>query len=345
MNLFSEILMLEPIGIYRVLERHNTGLVVENVFLDKDAPGTCHRRRRGYVIFIHHLRRTDRGFACDQRPQIIELLGRQRFGYGNEQQAQLFDQRRVGFPHDCFGTVLGGSQPCKLRQLLHIIGMIVGKSYKQGAGRIIDYFPCFRESTFDEIDPIRSFDLVQENNISELIKRLRRIGKYFEHHVPLAAIQTIGDMLVLLPMRAETFLKKVGIVEFCNILKFVDADHDFQTFLLRYIFCKVENLVWIAFYLLPVEIERHFVCRIIPDNHLGHDSGEEFFCIPDCFVPTRRGRFDNVLRQQRIKMGLIAHIEEIDVADAEVLVLSGRCLLYTYQSPRDRTRSRIQSYA
>ena len=79
----------------------------------------------------------------------------------------------------------------------------------------------------------------------------------------LAAIQTIGNILMLLPVRPQTFLEVVRILEFGNILKLVDTDNDFKYFFLCNIFSDVEKFVGTALNLLSVEIERHFIHRVV----------------------------------------------------------------------------------
>ena len=91
--------------------------------------------------------------------------------------------------------------------------------------------------------------------------------------MPLAAIQAIGDMLVSLPMRPQTFLKIIGFVELRNILKLVDANHDFQTLILGDFFSEIEDLIGIPFDLFPVE-------RSFPITNLGTIREKNFFVFP-----------------------------------------------------------------
>ncbi len=172
MMLFCKITMLEPIGINRILERHDSGLVVENVFLDKRLARPSYRCRRTDAISIHYFRRGNGRFSCYQSLQIVELLGRQCFGDRYEQQTQLFDQRRVSFLDNLFGTGSRCSEPRKLRQLLDIVRVIVCQFDNRSACLIGDYLSRGCKPFLDEIDQIRCLYFVQENQISEFVKRL-----------------------------------------------------------------------------------------------------------------------------------------------------------------------------
>lgn len=70
----------------------------------------------------------------------------------------------------------------------------------------------------------------------------------------LATIQAVCNTLVMLPMRTQFFLEIIGIGELCNILELIYTDDDFNSFLLGNLLGKVENFIWIALYILPIEV-------------------------------------------------------------------------------------------
>lgn len=70
-----------------------------------------------------------------------------------------------------------------------------------------------------------------------------------------ATIQAIGYILVLLPVRAQLLLKIVRVGKLRNILKLIDADDYFKTFLLGNPLRKIKNLIGVLFYRLPIEVD------------------------------------------------------------------------------------------
>ena len=47
-----------------------------------------------------------------------------------------------------------------------------------------------------------------------------------------AAVEAIGYMPMALPVRPEAFLEEYRVVEIGNVLEFIDADNDAESFLL-----------------------------------------------------------------------------------------------------------------
>ena len=83
------------------------------------------------------------------------------------------------------------------------------------------------ETGFEKVYQISRFNFIQKHQIAEFVERLRRIGENFQHHVPFASVQAIGNVLMQLPMRTKFFLKIIRVGEFCNVLKFVNAYYYF----------------------------------------------------------------------------------------------------------------------
>ena len=64
-----------------------------------------------------------------------------------------------------------------------------------------------------------------------------------------------------------------------NILELINANHNFESLLLCNFLGKVKHLVWIALYIVPIEIDRHLICRISANRNLWHKVREKAFCV------------------------------------------------------------------
>ena len=127
---------------------------------------------------------------------------------------------------------------------------------------IIDLFSGFRKPTFDKIYPIFSFDLFQEHQVPKFVKWHRRIRKHIEQHMALTTIKAISNMGMPLPMRPQFLLKCDRIFIIADTLKFVNTHDNFIFPGHSDCFCKVKNIVWVLFQLIPAYPECQFTLII-----------------------------------------------------------------------------------
>jgi len=65
---------------------------------------------------------------------------------------------------------------------------------------IADVLAGISETTLEKFHEARRFNFIEKHQIAELVEWFGGVGKHFHHHVALAAIETIGHLLVQLPM-------------------------------------------------------------------------------------------------------------------------------------------------
>ena len=70
-----------------------------------------------------------------------------------------------------------------------------------------------------------------------------------------AAVQAVGDILVLLPMRTQLFLEIVRICKLRNILELINANDNFKSLFLCNLLGKVKYLIRVLLYSLPIKID------------------------------------------------------------------------------------------
>ena len=85
---------------------------------------------------------------------------------------------------------------------------------------------------------------LEPQEIAKLIEGHTAIKEYSAHHVPLAAIKTIGGVVVVLPYGAQTGLYLLGVLKLPHLLKLIDAYYDAAVLALGDVFSHIEHFLW-----------------------------------------------------------------------------------------------------
>ena len=93
--------------------------------------------------------------------------------------------------------------PDEIAQLLQIPRMAFHDVAQLFCLLFADFFVRPVEGIDDEGHPFLFLYLVQEQYLSEAVEGVRRIVEDIHHHMPLASVKAIGDLLLLLPGRAH----------------------------------------------------------------------------------------------------------------------------------------------
>ena len=78
--------------------------------------------------------------------------------------------------------------------------MVIYELCNQMACFIVYILAGISETTFEKFYKAGCLDLIKKHQVAKLEEWFGSNGKYFHHHVALAAIETIGHTLVQLPM-------------------------------------------------------------------------------------------------------------------------------------------------
>ena len=127
-------------------------------------------------------------------------------------------------------------------------------------------------------------------------------------------------------MRAQAFLEIFRVREFGYVLEFIYADDNFQPFFRSDSFCKIQNFIGTALQLFPIEFYRHLIHGSRPYGDSRYQAGEEFLCVFHRILPSGGSGGNDLSGQQRVEMFFVADIEKIQMAYAQIGVLSRRKL-------------------
>lgn len=99
----------------------------------------------------------------------------------------------------------------------------------------------FLKRLLDEWNPMFLGYLLHENHLSEAIERTVGIVEDVEHHISLAAVETVRGELLLLPYGAHFSFHVLVFWEISQLLELVYADDNLDTFFLCQHFGKLQD--------------------------------------------------------------------------------------------------------
>ena len=195
------------------------------------------------------------------------MVSRKALSLFFKQRCVLVNDVLIGFfkiSRGCFLVCVSPDQPC---QLLYVGRVIVCPPANLLCQICRNVLAGHGKTVANVIHPIGSPDFRQINHIAEFVKREALPFKKFVHQVLFAAKQAIGHRLLQLPYRTQAFLENLGILEFGNLLKFIDANDEAASFFLCNLFRQLQNLVDVV--VLGIHFKRyreigHWICA---DRH------------------------------------------------------------------------------
>lgn len=105
-----------------------------------------------------------------------------------------------------------------------------------------DSFSCLLKIAHDIWYPIFLGYSFQVHQLSELKERTVRLVENIFHHVHLAAVETIGGMVLQLPFSPQHSFKVLPFWQVGELLKLIDADDNLDAFSLGYPFGELQNV-------------------------------------------------------------------------------------------------------
>ena len=162
--------------------------------------------------------------------------------------------------------------------------------------------------------------LLHENHLSKAIKRTIGIVEDIEHHVSLAAVETVRGKLLLLPYRTHLSLHILILRKISQLLELVDADDNPDALFLCQQLRQLENRHLITLLWHKLQVESHEVGHLVVDYNLRYHTCQEFLCILYPSFHFRGSTSYNLTGKSAIKFRFRADAEGINITDSYVII-------------------------
>lgn len=132
-----------------------------------------------------------------------------------------------------------------------------------------DVLPGICKTGGDERDPIFFLYLLKKDDLTKTIERAIGVVEDVHHHVSLAAVETVGGQLLLLPYGTHLPFHVFILGKEGELLELIDTDDDIDALILCQCLRKLQDRQFVLFLWNIFEVEGHEVVYLVVDNNLG----------------------------------------------------------------------------
>lgn len=183
-----------------------------------------------------------------------------------------------------------------------------------------DVLPGICKTGGDERDPIFFLYLLKKDDLTKTIERAIGVVEDVHHHVSLAAVETVGGQLLLLPYGTHLPFHVFILGKEGELLKLINTDDDIDALVLCQCLRKLQDRQFVLFFGNIFEVKGHKVVYLVVDNNLRDDTREKLLGVSNPTVNLTRRTGYNLTGKHSIELSLGRDAEGIDIADMHFLV-------------------------